>query len=94
MLISHINYTNIGAVHSSYKWYRYLFWLVIDVSLCNGFILYNHYHFEPANSANHFIVKIEGRKKECVIVSWWVTRLSREGQWKVVFSVYVWPHPL
>lgn len=96
---------------SSYKWYRYLFWFVIDVSICNAFILYNHYRvgqgerkvkqvafmtnlakqliagfsstvsiahsskrckiddlcLEPANSAKHFIVKIEGRKKECLL---------------------------
>ena len=31
---------------SSFKWYRYLFWFLIDVSICNSFILYNHHKLE------------------------------------------------
>ena len=34
-------YYNIGR--SSYKWYKYLFWFLIDVSICNSFILFNHH---------------------------------------------------
>ena len=37
------NYT-VGR--SSFKWYRYLFWFLIDVSICNSFILYNHHKLE------------------------------------------------
>ena len=25
--------------HSSYKWYKYLFWFLIDLSICNAFVL-------------------------------------------------------
>lgn len=28
---------------SSKKWYRYIFWFLIDLSICNAFILYNTY---------------------------------------------------
>ena len=28
---------------SSYKWYRYIFWYLIDVSICNAFILCNYH---------------------------------------------------
>ena len=93
-----------------YKWYRYLFCFVAHISICNAFILFNHYRVsqgegkvkqlafrtdlakqliagfsltvswphstkrcgikdlsnEPGNSGKHFIVKIDGRNKECV----------------------------
>ena len=29
--------------HSCYKWYRYLYSFVVDSSICNAFILFNHY---------------------------------------------------
>ena len=29
--------------HSCKKWYKYLFWYAIDVSICNAFILQNHF---------------------------------------------------
>lgn len=101
-------YYSVGR--TSYRWYRYIFWFIVDVSICNAFILYNHYRVsqgqgkvkqlafrtnlakqliagfsstvsvphsakrrriedlsnEPGNSGKHFIVKIDGRKKECV----------------------------
>ena len=28
---------------SSQKWYKYLFWYTVDVSICNAFILNNHF---------------------------------------------------
>ena len=28
---------------SSYKWYRYIFWFLIDVSICNAFVLCNYH---------------------------------------------------
>lgn len=34
-------YYSVGR--SSYKWYRYLFWFLIDISICDSFILYNSY---------------------------------------------------
>ena len=37
-------YYSVGR--SSFKWYRYLFWFLIDVSKCNSFIMYNHYKLE------------------------------------------------
>ena len=101
-------YYSVGR--SCYQWYRYLFWFVVDISICNAFILFNHYRVtqgegrvkqlafrtnlakqliagfsstvsllhsskrrrienlsnDPENAAKHFIVKIDGRKKECV----------------------------
>ena len=109
-------YYSVGR--SSFKWYRYLFWFLIDVSICNSFIMYNHYKLEQGevklkqltfrtnlakqliggfsstismghsakrrkienfsleadNVGNHFIVKIEGRKKVCV----YCKRLNRK----------------
>lgn len=38
------NYYSMGR--SSSKWYRYLFWFLFDISICNSFILYNHYRRE------------------------------------------------
>lgn len=38
------NYYSLGR--SSCKWYRYLFWFLVDISICNSFILYNHYRRE------------------------------------------------
>ena len=38
------NYYSIGR--SSYKWYRYLFWFLFDISICNSFILFNHHRQE------------------------------------------------
>ena len=35
------NYYSVGR--SSKKWYKYLFWYAIDVSVCNAFILQNHF---------------------------------------------------
>ena len=35
------NYYSVGR--SSKKWYKYLFWYAIDVSICNAFILQNHF---------------------------------------------------
>ena len=35
-----------SAGRPSYKCYRYLFWFLIDISICNSFILYNHYKQE------------------------------------------------
>ena len=29
--------------HSSYKWYKYLFWFLVDLSICNAFILCNFF---------------------------------------------------
>jgi len=29
--------------HSSYKWYRYTSWFLIDVSICNAFVLFNYH---------------------------------------------------
>ena len=34
-------YYSVGR--SSKKWYKYLFWFAIDVSICNAFILQNHF---------------------------------------------------
>ena len=34
-------YYSVGR--SSYKWYKYIFWYLIDVSICNAFILCNFY---------------------------------------------------
>ena len=34
-------YYSVGR--SSYKWYRYLFWFLLDISICNSFIVYNTY---------------------------------------------------
>ena len=34
-------YYSVG--HSCKKWYKYLFWFAIDVSVCNAFILQNHF---------------------------------------------------
>ena len=31
------------SIGRSYKWYRYLFWFLLDVSICNSFIVYNAY---------------------------------------------------
>lgn len=100
-------YYNIGR--SSYKWYKYLFWYLIDVSICNSYILFNHHRvsngekqvkqvgfrtrlakqliggfctgvsepgkrkkidnfsLDPLNAAKHFIIKIKGRKRGCVM---------------------------
>lgn len=38
------SYYSIGR--SSYTWYKYLFWFLIDISICNSFILYNHHRRE------------------------------------------------
>ena len=32
-----------SITRTSVKWYRYLFWFAIDVSICDAFILYNHH---------------------------------------------------
>ena len=32
-----------SVTRTSRKWYKYLFWFAIDVSICNAFILYNHH---------------------------------------------------
>lgn len=37
-------YYSIGR--TSFKWYRYLFWYLVDVSICNSYVLYNHYQQE------------------------------------------------
>ena len=34
-------YYSVGR--SSYKWYRYLFWFLLEFSICNSFIVYNAY---------------------------------------------------
>ena len=34
-------YYSVG--HSSRRWYRYIFWFLIDLSICDSFILYNNY---------------------------------------------------
>ena len=31
------------SVSRSYKWYRYIFWFLIDVSMCNAFVLCNYH---------------------------------------------------
>ena len=44
MLIAPINlreYYSVGR--SCYKWYRYIFWFLIDVSICNAFVLCNYH---------------------------------------------------
>ena len=41
-------YYSVGR--SSYKWYRYLFWFLIDVSICNSFLLYNNYRLGQGQS--------------------------------------------
>ena len=97
---------------TSHHWYRYLFWFLVDVSICNAFVLCNCFRRErgksklkqltfrtdlakqliggfssclvtgafqaqrrrkietmtldQANAGKHFIVKIKGRKRECV----------------------------
>ena len=30
---------------SSCKWYRYIFWFLVDVATCNAFVLCNNYHW-------------------------------------------------
>ena len=37
-------YYSVGR--SSYKWYRYIFWYLIDISICNAFILCNYHRLE------------------------------------------------
>ena len=37
-------YYSIGR--SSFKWYRYIFWFLMDISICNSFLLYNSYNLE------------------------------------------------
>ena len=37
-------YYSIGR--SSYKWYRCIFWFLMDISICNSFLLYNSYNLE------------------------------------------------
>jgi len=37
-------YYSIGR--SSYKWYRYFFWFLMNISICNSFLLYNSYSLE------------------------------------------------
>lgn len=35
------DYYSVGR--SSYKWYRCIFWFLIDVSICNAFVLCNYH---------------------------------------------------
>ena len=32
-----------GERCSCFKWYKYLFWFMVDVSVCWAFILFNHF---------------------------------------------------
>ena len=36
-----LEYYSVGR--SCYKWYRYIFWFLIDVSICNAFVLCNYH---------------------------------------------------
>ena len=37
---------------SSTRWYRYIFWFLVDLSICNSFILFNNYRLRQVKQLN------------------------------------------